>query len=207
MKGQISYIGPIFTLLLAGILAGALAVIPKSQITQVTPVIEAEEFENRALILANSLLANKDLIYSDGVTYYRGVFNDNGLDKGLFKGSSTKLYPCNKSSEGKCKIISYPDSYALIVIKDLKDGTIWFTGTNKLPDSSEAGKYIGNCFMSKDAKNLGKLFDNSDFAAFLELDKCSLKRYSVAMNSGFPVSIRYSGTKTNMGLVKVLVVE
>ncbi len=207
MKGQISYIGPLFTLLLAGILAGALAVIPKSQITEVAPVIEADEFENRALILANSLLANKDLIYSDGAAYYRGVFNVNELDKGLFKDSSAKLYPCNKSSEGKCKIIAYPDSYALIVIKDLKDGTIWFTGTNKLPDSSEGGKYVGNCFMPKNAKNLGKLFDNSDFTTLLELDKCNLKRYSVVMNSGFPISIRYSGTKTNIGLLKVLVVE
>lgn len=207
MKGQISYIGPLFTLLIAGILAGALAVIPKSQITQVTPVIEADEFENRALILANSLLANKDLIYSDGATYYRGVFNANELDKGLFKDSSTKLYPCNKSIEGKCKITVYPDSYALIVIKDLKDGTIWFTGTNKLSDLSEVGKYIGNCFMSKDGKNLGKLFDGSDFTILLELDKCNLKRHSVVMNSGFPVSIRYPGTKTNIGLLKVLVVE
>lgn len=206
MKGQVSYIVPIFTLLIAGILAGTLAVIPKSQITQVTPVIEAEEFENRALILANSLLANKYLIYSDGVTYYRGIFNVNELDKGLFKDSSTKLYPC-KSSEGKCKIIIYPDSYALIVIKDLKDGTIWFTGTNKLPDSSEAGKYIEKCFMSKDAKNLGKLFDGSDFGTILELDKCNLKRYTVVMNLGFPVPIRYSDTKTNIGLLKVLVVE
>lgn len=207
MKGQISYIGPLFTLLLAGILAGALAVIPKSQITQVTPVIEAEESENRALILANSLLANKDFIYSDGITYYRSVFSVNQLDKGLFKDSSTKLYPCDNSIEGKCKIIIYPDSYALLVIKDLKDGTIWFTGTNKLPDSSKAGKYIEDCFMSKDAKNLGKLFDGSDFGTLLGLDKCNLKRYSAVMNSGFPVAVRYSGTKTNMGLLKVLVVE
>lgn len=209
-KGQISYIVPIFTLLLAGVLAGTMAIILPGQVTRITPQVEANEFENRAILLANSLLGNDTLIYSDGIVSYRGVFDVNKLNDLLFKkGSFTELYRC-KPSESNCAINTYPGSYALIIITDVENNDGWFTGTNKLAGSGEIGQKILNCFMKTEmgTDGSGKLFDtDSDLIDVLELDKCNLRRHSNIMNFGFPISIRYSDGATHMGLLKVLVVE
>ena len=209
-KGQISYIEPIFTLLLAGVLAGAIAVILPGQVTNIRPEIEANEFENGAIILANSLLGDNSLIYSDGITYYRGVFDETKLDDLFFKkGSSTKLYNC-KPPESSCAINTYPNTYALIMISDIENNNGWFTGTNRL-GSDQNSANIEKCFASKTEMGndkQGKIFEpNSDLVAILELDKCSLMKYSNIMNLGFPVSIHYPSGEIHMGLLKVLVVE
>lgn len=209
-KGQISYIEPIFTLLLAGVLAGAMAVILPGQVTKIRPEIEANEFENGAIILANSLLGDNSLIYFDGITYHRGVFDADKLNSLFFKkGSFTELYRC-KPSVDNCAINTYPGSYALIIITDIEDNGGWFTGANKLAGSGDVGSNIAKCFMSKTemgADGQGKLFEDSDLTTLLELDKCSLRRHSRIMNLGFPVAIHYSDSEIHTGLLKILVVE
>ncbi len=210
MKGQISYIEPIFALLITGILAVVMAVMLPGQVTNVMPAIETSEFENRALILANSLLENQDLTYSDGVSRYRGIFDAEKLNNILFKkGSFTELYRC-QPSEINCQIPTYPLSYALIMITDMENSSGWFTGTNRLAGSGERGTNIQKCFSKTEmgTDGLGKMFNSdANLVTLLELDSCNLVRYSNIMNSGFPISIRYSDTEVHMGLMKVMVVE
>lgn len=210
MKGQTSYIIPIFTLLLTGILAGAVAVLVPGQFAKITQEIDDNEFENKAILFANSLLGNKSFIYSDGISYQHDALDATKLDSLFFEsGSFTELYRC-KPSESNCAINTYPDSYTLIIITDMKTSEGWFTGTNRLTNS-ENGQNIEKCFMSKTEMGKdgqGKIFNkNSDLETILELDKCDLKRYSHIMNLGFPISIRYPDGDVNIGLLKVMVVE
>ncbi len=213
MKGQ-EWIGGLFSLLLAGVIAGiALPAILPGQALKVTPEMEANEFENKAILLANFLLANHDIVYFDGDTFSRGVFNvvqlDDQLNLFFKKGSLTELYRCI-AIDDKCKLATYPGSYALIIISDT-NGSGWFTGTNRLSGSEEVTLNIVTCFQNQHEMGIdgaGKIFEpNSDLVSILELEQCNLKRHSNILNKGLPVSIRYSDEEIHQGILKVLVVE
>lgn len=211
VKGQVSFVEPVFVLLLTGVLAGTVAVLLPTQIIQVTPDIETKELENRALLLANSILGNRDLIYSDGNAYYRGIFDVNKLNTELFtKGSFKSLYLCIED-KGECKISTYPDSYALIIVSDIENNKGWFTGLHKLKSSEDPTLNIVKCFQNKlemGEDGSGKMFEpDADLATVLELEKCNLEEYSIILNQGFPVPIRYSDTENHIGLMKVVLVE
>lgn len=111
MKGQNSYIALPFIILLTGILAGVIAIIFPGQVTNIKPDIEASEFENKAILQANSLLGNHNLIYFDGITYYRGVLEKEKLD--AIKLDSSPL------------ALLYPETYTLVNVKETGSENSW----------------------------------------------------------------------------------
>lgn len=209
MRGQISYIEPIFTLLLAGILAGVVAVILPGQVTQVTPDIDAKEFENRALLLTNSLLANPNLIYSNN----RAMLDESDLNTGLMDKSSNFddiTQVCDRKIRQQlpnlCVSSIYPDSFALVLVKDAEDSRGWFSFIQ--PDNIELENKLLSCFKSVNKNKVQELFDESkDILQTLGIKNCGFKRNSNVLNNGFPVSIRYPNGNVHIGWIKVLVVE
>lgn len=110
MKGQ-EWIGGLFSLLLAGIIAGiALPSILPGQELKITPQVEAKEFENKAIVIANSLIGNQELLYLDGTgSYQTGVFDKKKLDD---------------AKSGKIKLL-YPEACVDIEIKDKEKSEKW----------------------------------------------------------------------------------
>lgn len=176
-KGQ-EWIGGLFSLLLAGIIAGvALPAILPSQALKVTPEVEANEFENKAIIFANSLLSDSKLVYSDEIANYRGIFAVEKLDSLHDKKTKLSLF--------------YPETDIRVVVKDLDEGKSW---AFHVEDSeSEKIKDFLACIGEED---------------ILEpLQSCVPNRYSHILESGFPVAIRYSDGVVHPGIMKVTVVE
>ncbi|MBI1978663.1 MAG: hypothetical protein HYS62_01215 [Candidatus Aenigmarchaeota archaeon] len=208
MKGQ-AWIQNWFALLLTGVIAvGVLPFILPGQVTKVSPEIEAKEFENKAILLANSLLANEDLVYSDGTNWHRATFDANKINDVFYEDSfGTSLYTC-KPNLSNCKLPTYSQTFAFIVIVDIETGEGWFTGTHKLSGSEPEVLNVISCFQNKWSTNYPQLYEeNSDIDKVLELDNCALQRYSSILSTGFPVSIKYPSGDVHMGAIKIVVVE
>lgn len=211
MKGQVSYIEPLFTLLLAGLLAGAVAVILPGQIGKITPDIDSKEFENRAIILTNSLIANPNLIYSND----RAMFDEEDLNTNMMEKSSNFAditQVCYSESRRHplptylCIAPSYPDSFVLVLIKDVENNTGWFSFIQS--DNVELEDKLKTCFQPVDKNKVQELFDeDKDILQTLDMANCGFKANSNVVNNGFPVSIRYADNEVHMGWIKVLVVE
>lgn len=212
MKGQ-EWIGGLFSLLLAGIIAGvALPAILPGQALKVTPEVEANEFENKAILLANSLLTSQSLIHSDN----RGVFDEENLNKNMMEKSSNfntlkdECYSELRSpplSTYLCISRTYPDSFALVLVKDTENGKGWFSLIQ--PNKVDLENKLLACFESIDKTKTQDLFDETkDITKILNIEKCGFKRYSTILNElGFVVPIRYSDNGVHIGWMKVLVVE
>ncbi len=111
MKGQ-EWIGGLFSLLLAGVVAGiALPMILPGQAVKVTAEVDSNEFENKALIIANSVMSDERLIYFDvySNSFQRGVFDKDKLD----------------FMSGRNLDIGYPDAYVSITITDISGTPEW----------------------------------------------------------------------------------
>lgn len=161
MKGQ-EWIGGLFSLLLAGIIAGvALPAILPGQVLKVTPEAEANEFENKAITLANSLLSNQNLVYFDGVAYHRGVLDQSKLDAVEKDPSSIEFLP---------------GTYTRIYVEDRELGKVW---TFELVDGESKNiKIFLNCKIQPEI---------TDF-----ITECAPNRYSSILDKGFPVTIKSS---------------
>ena len=206
MKGQISYIEPIFTLLLAGILAGVVAVMLPGQKLEVTPDIDNKEFENRAIFLANSLLAEPNLIYSNGDVYYRGIFDKQKLDTSIFPKETLSRLDNLVSCSSLCGTRrSYPDSFGVIVINVTDNNDGWLTFLYPSNNNIELLNKMISCISGFNKDNIPKLFTGISSEVF-ELRECGFKS-TIVFSDGIPVAIRYSDTETHMGLLKIVVVE
>ncbi len=161
MKGQ-EWIGGLFSLLLAGIIAGvALPAILPGQALKITPEAEANEFENKAITLANSLLSNPNLVYFNDVTYQRGVFDQSKLDAIEKDPSSIEVLP---------------DTYTRVYVEDRELGKVW---TFELVDKkSENIEIFLNCKIQPEI---------ADF-----IKECAPNRYSSILDKGFPTVIKSS---------------
>lgn len=204
MKGQ-SWIQDWFVILIEGALVVTIPLLLPAQTTKISPEVEAKEFENKAILLTNSMLADADLIYSNN----RGMFDVNSLNDNFYEDSfGTALYTC-KPNLLNCKLPTFPETFALIIIVDSDTGKGWFTGTHRLTGSEPRVTNIVSCFQDRWSTNYPQLFQaNSDIGKVLELEKCSLQRHSNILNEqGFPASIRYPTGTIHMGWIKVMVVE
>lgn len=210
MKGQ-AYIMQLFSLLLTGLLAGSMAFILPGQVTKIAPAMQEKERENMAVIVGNVLLGHPDLIYSEGNNYHRGIFDKGKLDSNLFgRSSGISLFHCEG---GKLcdEFTFYPDSYGLVIVYDSENPNPnengWFSGLfTNLRLSEDSYHRIESCF--KNRKIVNELFaENTNIYQLMKLNECDLKGYTTVLNTGFPISIRYSSGETHAGLLKVLVVE
>lgn len=176
MKGQ-EWVGGIFTLLLAGIVAGvAMPAILPGQALKVAPAADASEFENKAVLIADSLLGNRNLIHF-GITsnsYSRGVFDKDKLDAA--------------ESDPSGIVAFYPDTLVTISIQDMETGKWWIFQTK------DAG--------SENVKQYLKCLESGLADPATECPK----RMSAIMLGGFPVAIRY-GDGTHIGRLEVKVIE
>lgn len=215
-KGQASYILPLFTLLLTGVLAGALAFLTPAEFTKITPTIEEREFENKAIILSRSLSSSQALIYNDSQTSYSKLFDKGKLDSNLIEKStlsSNNLFSCNHLCQ---TTKSLPLSFSFIVISDLEEDRGWFSILNApvsnptTPEEQSFLNKIDQCLQNirqnfnNEIKR--KIFSENNLYELLELEQCGFESASI-IDNGVSVSIRYSDDDTNMGLLRVLVIE
>lgn len=202
MKG-IFYLQEWFGLILTGIIAvGVLPLILPSQVTKISPEVEAKEFENRAILLANSVLSHPDLLYQNN----KGLFDESTLNDNMVSSASNvnSIIICKSLCQ---KIESYPSSLSLVVIKDIESGNGWIQVL--YPNNLEDVKDKLDCFSSGDAKNQiqNLLKENSDIAEYLNLKNCDISKVSHIFNTkGFPVAIRY-GNEVHVGWLKTVVIE
>ena len=214
MKGQITGMQELITLLVTVGLVSVVAVIPKGQLTKLSPELDAKEFENKALLLANSLLGDSNLIYSNN----RAMFDEQKLNTKMIEKSSSfsGILQCPPSS---ICIKTYPESFSLLLIKDVESipQKGWFT-LARPPRTSEIDAKINSCFSTFDKNKIEQLFDErGDIPNILGLEKCVFQRYtsiltnfkvdSRIISNSFPVSIRDSNGDVHAGWIKVMVVE
>jgi len=211
MKG-VTWIQDWFALVLTGVIAvGILPFILPGQVTKIAPEVEAHEFENKARILANVLLAHPDLMDSDN----RGMFDEQKLNtKMIDKSSFSNILNCPLSEI--CRK-TYPESFSLLLIKDVENNPQrgWFT-LARPPQTSQIDAKINSCFANFNKNKFEKLFDeDADIPQILDLENCGFKRHTTILTKifrpddkpGFPVSIVYPTGKVHMGWIKVMVVE
>ncbi|MBI2084097.1 MAG: hypothetical protein HYT70_00580 [Candidatus Aenigmarchaeota archaeon] len=216
-KGMASYIEPLFALLFTGLIAVTLAIVLPSDVVKVTPVIEEKEFENKAIILGNSLMSNPALAYADGDVTYRGKFDSAKLDSNLFKLAELKvdnLAVCKvdvATGGGICKYASSPpESFAFIAVSDIKNGNGWFSVLYPPLDyltPDQQIQLLGNitsCLMNFNQNDIPKIFDKG--LQTLAFEECGYEAATI-LDGAFPVNIRYSDDETNMGMLRVVVVE
>ncbi|MBI2005160.1 MAG: hypothetical protein HYS80_00145, partial [Candidatus Aenigmarchaeota archaeon] len=181
----------LFSVTIAVLLAGILLpAIPLGQATKIAPEVQAKEFENKAIILANSFLDNPDLIYSDSYGSYHGMFDTTNFENIFYESDSdSALYTC-KPNLSNCKLPTYPETFALVIVVDIENDNGWFTGTHRLTGSESQVTNIISCFQNRVTINYPDLFKAGSYTAeVLELDNCNLHRYS-HLNLVFPVSLR-----------------
>lgn len=212
MKGVISIIEEWITVIITGVLiVGVLPLILPEQVAQISPVIEAKEFENKAITLANVLLGNENIIHSDN----RAMFDEQKLNtKMIDKSSFSSILDCPPS---EICIKTYPESFSLLLIKDVENNPQrgWFT-LARPSRMSQIDAKINSCFANFDKNKVEQLFDeNADIPKILNLKHCGFKRYTTILTTilqpgdkpGFPVSIRYNNGDVHIGWTKVMVVE
>lgn len=190
-----------FGLLLTGVVAvGILPLILPSQVTQITPEVEAEEFENKAVLLVNSLLSNSHLIYSDN----RGIFDEQKLNTAMVEksGNFDNILACLSL----CTFNSYQDSFSIVLVKDAEASQGWFSIL--WPVSSTLHEKINSCLSDVDKDDVQRLFDDkADIPGILGIQKCGFQRNSKITSVGFPLAIRMANGDTHIGWIKVMVVE
>lgn len=205
-KAQAAFIEPLFAVLFAGILVLMLAGVVPGQTTKIAPDLEANYFENMAILLANSLLADHNLIYSEEDIYYRSVFDKEKLDAFLITKSSLEslnnLFVCSKLC---ASTKSYPDSFSLIIISDIENNDGWFSTLYPINQNSEFLNKMTSCILGFDMNDASKIF-TEELSKLFDLENCGFNSTTI-LDKGFPISIRYSDSETHMGLLKVMVIE
>lgn len=202
-----TYIQDWFSLLALGALVATVPYILSNQVIKVSPEVEAKEFENKAILLANSLMSNQNLIYSDN----RAMFDKKNLDTKMIEKSAAKnMATCTSSSLLLCNSLnSYPESFSVVLVKDGESSPPqgWFSIL--WPKSSALHKKMTSCLSGVDNNEIGQLFvDGADIPKILNLKGCGFNRYSTILNEmGFNIAIRYSNGDVHMGWIKVMVVE
>lgn len=214
MKGQITGMQEMISLLITVGLLAVITLIPKGQLTKLSPELEAKEFENKAILLANSLLGESSLIYSNNPA----MFDEQQLNTKMIEKSSSfsSILDCPPSS---ICIKTYPESFSLILIKDVEGipQKGWFT-LARPSRSSQIDAKINACFATFDKNKVEQLFvDRADIPSILNLENCEFQRYTSILtnfkadnriiSNSFPVSIRDSDGNVHVGWIKVLVVE
>lgn len=203
MKAQ-AWIQDWFALLLTGVIAvGVLPFILPGQITKISPDVDAKEFENKAILLANSLMSNQNLIYSDN----RVMFDKDSLDtKMIEKSAANSMALCTPLCGS---LNSYPESFSIILVKDGEASPPqgWFSIL--WPKSTALHGKMTSCLSAVDNNEIGQLFvDGADIPKILNLKGCGFNRYSTILNEmGFNIAIRYGNGDVHMGWIKVMVVE
>ncbi len=180
-KGQESVVG-LFSLLMTGVLAGIVlpTMIPANAI-KVTPHIDAIELENKAIILANSLMRNENLLYSNDGLHEIGIFDKTKLD------SISSGVNSDTSKVG----VHYPDTIALVTIEDksIIAPTYSFYLKN---DSSQRVKDFVSCMLVQTDQSY---------------EACSKRFTSIFDRNSFPVNIRYPDGSVHIAMLKVTVIE
>ncbi len=207
MKGQ-TWITQYLSLLVTGVLVVGLVPFTRGQATKIIPEVQESEFENKALIFANSLLANLNLMQSDD----RAVFAEDKLDSNMMKSSATFASISDSCysqatrpaiATSLCNSEIYPGSFSLVLIKDAENQKGWFV----VLSSPNILEKVKECLKRADNERLQMLFnDDAKFPETLGLDECGFERISFVSSLGLPVSIKYKEA-THAGWLKVLVVE
>jgi len=212
MKG-VTWIQDWFALVLTGVIAvGILPFILPGQLGKIAPEVEAHEFENKAIILANVLLAHPDLMDSDN----RGMFDEQKLNTKMIEKSSAfeNMALCTPLCGS---FNSYPESFGVFLIKDSERNLGWFS-VLWYPKSVSFNQKVTLCLSKVDKSEAQQLFDESkDIPSVLDLKKCNFQRHtsiltnfkfdSKIISNSFPVSIKDSNGNVHAGWIKVLVVE
>ena len=212
MKGQITGMQELITLLITVGILSVIVFIPKGQVTKITPELEAKEFENKAILLVNSLLSNPDLIYSED----RALFDENQLNVKMIEKSSSF------ANMGLCTFLcgslnSYPESFSIVLIKDNERNLGWFS-VLWYPKSVSFNQTVTSCLSKVDKSETQQLFDEqTDIPTTLKLENCGFQRYTSILtnfkadkkiiSNSFPVSIRDSNGDVHTGWIKVMVIE
>ncbi|MBI2542825.1 MAG: hypothetical protein HYW24_01440 [Candidatus Aenigmarchaeota archaeon] len=215
MKGE-SYITPLFSLMITGVIATVLAFVPPAEFWKISPAIEEKDFENNAIILANSIASNHVLTYYDGASYHRGIFDKEKLDAKMFPLSQLQvnnLAFC-KLDNGKPGICGYvkslPKSFSFILITDSENENGWFSVL--YPPMGSPATEEENMFLQKVTSCLQRLNQNDIQNIFtqglqvLSLEKCGFETATI-LDDSFPVNVRYSDTDVNMGRLRIVMVE
>jgi len=213
MKGQITGMQEVITLLVTVGLLSVIALIPKGQLTELSPELEAKEFENKALLLANSLLGDSNLIYSNN----RAMFDEQQLNTKIIEKSSAfeNMALCTPLCGS---FNSYPESFGVVLIKDIERNLGWFSVLWH-PKSASFNQKVSSCLSKVDKSEAQQLFDEqADIPSVLDLKNCDFQRYTSILtanfkvgdkiiSNSFSVSIKDSSDNVHAGWIKVLVVE
>ncbi|MEM7825203.1 MAG: hypothetical protein QXO27_04495 [Candidatus Aenigmatarchaeota archaeon] len=212
-KAQVSSIVQIFELMLGGILAVALGYTLVGGHASITQISYENELERHSITLANAFSSNPSTVYWDGNKFYRDIFDSKKLNNLMVtKNSFTSDWKNNlQPNPTLSSILSYPDSYSLIIILDLENSNnAWVTSLSGPNDKFDLNKFIDCLKTNVVDSDIAKLFDlnnlNTNLHEIFKIEKCG-SFYSGVLDYGFPVSIRYSDNEIHAGLLKVLVVE
>jgi len=221
MKGQ-SWIYNWLAMIPTVILVITLPLILKGQATKISPEIEVNEFENKAILLTNVLMSNSNLIYSDN----RSMFDKDELDANMMSKSvnfNSLIEVCYSESRNPpsptslCALRPYPETFALVLIKDTDKNEGWFSLIPPARGGLEDN--LLKCFKLIDKSKTQELFDETKkITEILNMENCGFERYTKILSGSFltvnkrfhqlfPVSIRYPDGAVSAGWIKVMVVE
>ena len=180
MKGQ-EWIGGLFSLLLAGVIAGvALPAILPGQAAKIAPQVDAKEFEIKAISMANSLMGNEKLIAFDQST--------NSYKLGMFDVDKLSKVPSEVDADTSFIGISYPKILSFVAFYDENGAARW---SFYLKSNDENTNAIINCWK--------RGLDSP-------MEECTT-RVSEILDSGFPISLKYPDGSVKIGRLKVTVME
>jgi hypothetical protein len=102
---------------------------------------------------------------------------------------------------------SYPDSFALVLVKDTENGRGWFSLIPPGNSPSTEDKII-DCMSEVNKAETQSLFnDNADIPTVLDIKNCGLRSTIILNQQGFPISVQYSDENIHTGWIKILVIE
>lgn len=219
-KGQLEFIAVIFGILILGI---GIILFSISKITgylNVRVIVEENQAERHAIILAQVFSSLPNLTYSDGQTFYRAVFEKKKIDDLMIKQPEfvsnwqENLYPDLKLSNET----GYPDSYSLITLLDLEANENWIAVVAGPQKKFKVSEFV-KCLINNKKGDIDKLFEaGSGPWNVFDIDACvenfnSLYDVTVYYSKtgtsfhGFPVSIRISEEEIHSALLRVWVAE
>lgn len=208
-KGIEYTIEQMMVLALAGILAVSFTFILPGQVTRLKPAIEQKDQENNALILANVIQANQNLIVASGSINYKGIFDSSKLNVNMIEKSSTydNITSCHDAPTALCKGSSSANAFILVLISDTENGKGWFSisksGTDKFIQQMSCLKEF-----NKGNPVMNQLFiQDSNLGSLLKLKDCGFTFYSNILNHGMPVTIQYPDGSRHLGIMKLMIVQ
>ncbi len=216
-KAQLTAIALVFELMMLGVILTTFAYVLPGKYTDIAAISEETEIDRQSISSVNVLISHPSLTYSDGEILWRGVLDKSNLDSRMETESSfisnwrnllENWEQYTKSDKSLSKEISYPDTFSLVIVLDLDSNNGWITYTMGEKKEFEFGDFI-NCMVKNNKDDISKLFtiDSSPLDVF-GIDNCDVSYSKTAASYyGLPVSIRYSDSTINSGLIKVLVVE